>query len=44
MENEFPIAKFCEALAEILSEKHGVKITVASIRRKPEQGEPKKAG
>lgn len=44
MENEFPIAKFCEALAEILSEKHGVKITVASIRKKPEQNNSTKAG
>lgn len=33
-ENRFPIEKFCETLAMILSEKHGVKITVASIREK----------
>ena len=34
MENRFPIEKFCETLAMILSEKHGVKITVSSIREK----------
>lgn len=42
--NEFPVAKFCEALAEILSEKYGAKITVASIREKTEKDAPKKAG
>lgn len=33
-ENKFPVRKFCETLALILSEKHGMKITVASIREK----------
>lgn len=42
-ENRFPIEKFCETLALILSEKHGAKITVASIREREPQKEKQAA-
>jgi hypothetical protein len=44
MENKIPIDKLMQTLSEILSDKHGAKITLRAIPKESAESAEKKAG